>query len=214
MSEKLGDIVLKIFPTGGLETNAYLVFDIKTKEAFLVDCPAPIDEYRDFIIDNNLNLKFLLLTHGHCDHIDGVEDFLEEFKVPFYVQEGDLRMLINPLNNGSLVSHPHVISIKHKPTFYRDGDCLSFGEHQIQIFETPGHTPGSVSLKFMGWLFSGDLIFYHSVGRTDFPFSNSDHLVKSIKEKIFSFSPKTTIYPGHGRQTSVEEEISNNPFIR
>ncbi|MEA2112788.1 MAG: MBL fold metallo-hydrolase [Patescibacteria group bacterium] len=214
MNENLGDIVLKIFPTGDLETNAYLVFNIKTKEAFLVDCPAPINEYRDFIINNNLNLKFLLLTHGHYDHIDGVGDFLKEFKIPFYVQKEDLQMLVNPLNNGSLVFRSPGISIRQKPAFYKEGDRLSFGEHEIQIFETPGHTPGSVSIKFMNWLFSGDLIFYHSVGRTDFPFSNQEHLIKSIKEKVFNLDPKTIIYPGHGRQTSAEEEIANNPFIR
>ena len=204
---------LKIFPTGELRTNAYLVFDEQTKEGFLVDCPAPIDEYRDFILKNGLDLKFLVITHGHCDHIDGMEDFLQEFQVPFYLGKRDLPMLVNPLKNGSLALEGSVISIKQSPIFCKDGDEISFGQYKLQIFETSGHTFGSISVKIDEWLFVGDLIFYHSVGRTDFPFSDFEQLQKSIKEKIFTLDPQTIIYPGHGRETSVEEEIKNNPFV-
>ena len=205
---------LKVFPTGELETNAYLVFDEQTKEGFLVDCPAPVDEYRDFIEENNLNLKFLVITHGHCDHIDGMEDFLQKFQVPFYLNEKDLPMLVNPLKNGSLAFNSSPVSIKQQPIFCNDGDEISFGKYKLQIIETPGHTPGSISIKIGNWLFVGDLIFYHSVGRTDFPFSDSKQLQKSVKEKVFILDSKTIIYPGHGEQTSIEEEIENNPFIR
>ncbi len=204
---------LKVFPTGELETNAYLVFDEQTKDGFLVDCPAPVDEYRDFIEENNLNLKFLVITHGHCDHIDGMKDFLQKFQVLFYLNEKDLPMLVNPLKNGSLAFNSSPVSIKQQPIFCNDGDEISFGKYKLQIIETPGHTPGSISIKIGNWLFVGDLIFYHSVGRTDFPFSDSKQLQKSVKEKVFILDSKTIIYPGHGEQTSIEEEIKNNPFI-
>ncbi len=212
-NEMLNKLQLKIFPTGELRTNAYLVFNEQTKEGFLVDCPAPIDEYSDFIVKNGLDMKFLIITHGHCDHIDGLEDFLQKFQVPFYLNEKDLPMLINPLKNGSMSLGGSVISIKQPPIFCKDGDEISFGQHQVQILETPGHTLGSVSVKIGEWLFVGDLIFYHLVGRTDFPFSDFEQLQKSIKEKIFTLDSQTIIYPGHGKETSVGEEIKNNPFV-
>jgi hydroxyacylglutathione hydrolase len=212
MIEKIEELRLKIFPTGGLGTNAYLVFSNKTKEAFLVDCPAPIGEYQNFIKDNHLDLKFIMITHGHCDHIDGLEEFLKKFPVPFYLQKNDLSMLINPLNNGSL-AFGSTVSIKQKPIFCKEGDSVFLGEHRLQIIETPGHTPGSIAILVGDWLFSGDTLFYHSVGRTDFPFSNPEHLIKSIKEKIFILNPRVAVYPGHGRQTSIGEEVENNPFV-
>ena len=213
MNELSAKLKLKIFPTGDLEVNAYLVFDEDTKDCFLIDCPAPFNKYRDFILDNNLNLKFLVITHGHYDHIGGVEGLLSEFSIPFYVQKDDLPMLVNPLNNGSLTFNSHAISIKQAPVFCEDGDSIFLGEDRLKIIETPGHTLGSISLLMNNWLFSGDTLFYRSVGRTDFPFSSPKRLQKSIKDKLFKLDPKTLVYPGHGRQTSIEEEMESNPFV-
>lgn len=214
MRKKFEKLQVKVFSTGELETNAYLVFNEQTKEAFLVDCPAPIDAYQDFILKNNLDLKFLILTHGHYDHIDGTENFFKKFPVLFYLNKKDLPMLLNPLKNGSLVFGPSVVLIKQQPIFCGDNDKISFGKNKLQIIETPGHTPGSISVKLGNWLFSGDVIFYHSVGRTDFPFSDTEQLRQSIKRKIFTLEPQTIIYPGHGRETSVAEEVKNNLFFR
>ena len=213
MGEKTGKLQLEIFPTGALGTNAYVVFDEQTKEGCLIDCPAPIDVYRDFIVKNDVSLKFLILTHGHCDHIDGVNDFLEEFSIPFYVQENDLPLLVNPLKNGSLVFGPAGIFIKQPPIFCSEKTELVCGKYQLQIIETPGHTPGSISIKINDWLFSGDTLFYHSIGRTDFPFSDKAQLFKSLQEKILLLPPQTVVYPGHGPATTLAEEIENNPFI-
>lgn len=211
---KTKELELKIFPTGVLSTNAYLVINRDTRECFLVDCPAPIDKYRDFILKNNLRLKFLVITHGHYDHIDGLEDFLREFSIPFYLHKNDFSMLINPLKNGSLLFKTTPISIRQTPHFCKDEEEIKFGKNQLQIIETPGHTLGSISLKINNWLFSGDLIFYHSVGRTDLPFSNEDQLRESIIQNIFVLEPNILIYPGHGEPTSVGEEVENNPFFK
>ncbi len=204
---------LEVFPTGDLATNAYLVINKSNQECFLVDCPAPIDEYRDFIKRNNLKLKFLVITHSHYDHIDGLELCLQEFSTPFYIQKNDFPMLINPLKNGSLLFKSSPISIKQQPVFCKEGDQIVFGKYQLRVIETPGHTQGSISLQIGQWLFGGDTIFYHSIGRTDLPFSDEAQLKQSIVEKIFTLKPETIIYPGHGETTSVGEEIKNNPFF-
>lgn len=213
MNKNLGKLKLKVFSTGDLDVNAYLVFDEETKDCFLIDCPAPIDEYRDFILSNNLNLKFLIITHGHYDHINGMEDFLAEFSIPYYLQKDDLPMLKNPLDNGSSIFGLQKVSVKQKPIFCEEGDIIFLGDNKLKVIETPGHTLGSISLLINNWLFSGDTLFYRSVGRTDFPFANPKQLQRSIKEKLFRLNPETVVYPGHGRQTSIKEEIENNSFI-
>lgn len=206
-------LYLKIFPTGVLFTNAYLIINRNKQECFLIDCPAPIEKYKDFIKKKGLKLRFLVITHGHYDHIDGLEDFLQVFSVPFYLHEKDFPMLINPLKNGSLLFKSNPISIKQQPNFCEGGDKIKFGGNHLQIIETPGHTPGSISLKINDWLFSGDLIFYHSVGRTDLPFSNKEQLRESIIQEVFILDSGTLIYPGHGKATNVREELENNPFF-
>jgi glyoxylase-like metal-dependent hydrolase (beta-lactamase superfamily II) len=213
MLEENGNLSLKIFPTGDLGTNAYLIFNEQSKDCFLIDCPAPINEYRDFILKNNFNLRFIIITHGHYDHTDGLSEFLESFPVSFYIQKNDLSMLVNPLKNGSLVLGHLPVSIKQTPTFCKDDDIITFGEEKIKVIETPGHTLGSISLLLGNWLFSGDTLFYHSVGRTDLPFSSLEYLQDSIKNKLFTLDSQIRVFPGHGNPTSIGEEKENNPFI-
>ena len=213
MLEKNSNLTLKIFSTGNLSTNAYLIFNEQSKDCFLIDCPAPINEYRDFILKNNFNLRFIIITHGHYDHTDGLSEFLESFPVSFYIQKNDLSMLVNPLKNGSLVLGHLPVSIKQTPTFCKDDDIITFGEEKIKVIETPGHTLGSISLLLGNWLFSGDTLFYHSVGRTDLPFSSLEYLQDSIKNKLFTLDSQIKVFPGHGNPTSIGEEKENNPFI-
>jgi len=193
----LDDLQLKIFSTGILDTNAYLVFNPKTKDCFVVDCPRPIAECRDFIWDNNLKLKFILLTHGHFDHIDGLPEFLKEFPAPFYIHSAD----------------GFALGVKEQPIFFKDEGEVLFKKNKLKIIQTPGHTRGSVSILLGQWLFSGDTLFYHSVGRTDLDGGDMEQLKNSIKNKLFILNPKTIVYPGHGEQTSIGEEIKNNPFV-
>ena len=211
MSNKL---CLNIFSIGELATNAYVIFDAKTKKCFVVDCPKPIDEYRDFIQGKGLDLEFVIFTHGHFDHINGLEEFLKEFPVSFYIHKSDASLLVNPTENGSLLfdlSAP--VLVKQKPIFCEGGGEISFGKHKLKIIHTPGHTQGGISIKMGERLFSGDTLFYHSVGRTDLLFGDAEQLKNSIKNKIFTLNPKIAVYPGHGEKTSIGEEIKNNPFV-
>ncbi len=208
----MSNFKLKKFIVGEIKTNVYLIYNEKLKKAFLVDCTGPIDEYVDFIKKNQLDLEFVILTHGHYDHIDGLNEFLIEFDIPVYISEKDNHMLINPLNNGSLMMGNSVV-IQKKPEFLTEGQKIPFGKHNLEIIETPGHTQGGISVKLGDWLFSGDTLFYHTVGRTDFPYADTQQLLNSIQQKLFVLEDDIQVFPGHGRETSIGEEKENNPFI-
>ena len=116
----MNHLKIKKFVTGSIETNVYLVFNEKSKKAFLIDCAAPIGEYKDFILENNLKLEFVVITHGHYDHIEGLNEFLTEFDTSFYISEKEEHMLINPMNNGSLMMGDPMV-VNKKPNFLKDG---------------------------------------------------------------------------------------------
>lgn len=202
---------LKKFVIGGLQTNVYLVFNQETRKAFLIDCPAPTDEITDFIKKGKLDLDFVVVTHGHYDHINGLENFLAEFDIPFYVGEKEQKMLFNPLLNGSLVTGEAVV-VKKQAIFLKDLDEISFEDKKLKIITTPGHTYGGISVLFENYLFSGDTLFYHTIGRTDLPFSDHEQLLDSIKNKLFVLDDGVEVLPGHGKETTIKEEKTNNPF--
>jgi len=206
------DLKIEKFMVGPIKTNVYLVFNEKTKKAFLVDCAGLADEYIDYIKKNNLDLEFVVVTHGHHDHIDALNKFLSEFDIPYYISKKEEHMLINPMDNGSLMIGSSIV-INKSPQFVVDGQKIKFEDKELEIIETPGHTRGGISIKFGDWLFSGDTLFYHTVGRTDFPYADAEQLRSSIQQKLFTLKGDIKVFPGHGRETSILEEKGNNPFI-
>ncbi|UCD15974.1 MAG: MBL fold metallo-hydrolase [Candidatus Omnitrophota bacterium] len=203
----MDDLVLKTFVVGDLFTNCYLIYE-KGKKGFIIDVPPGLDEVKDFIQKQNLDISFCLITHAHFDHIGG----LEEFPGSFYVHPEDVRLLSDAgLNFSSFLGEPFVVS--RPPLLLNEGNSLSFDNYSIEIIHTPGHTPGSVSLKLGNWLFCGDTIFCGSIGRTDIPLASSQQLLKSINEKIMKLPEATFIYPGHGPSTTVGAEKESNPFL-
>ena len=200
---------LKTFALGDLGNNAYLIFDKADQEAFLIDAPKPSLEIKRFLHKHGLKLKFILLTHGHFDHIAG----LDGFEAPFFIHPRDEEFLNDPRINASLFcGEPFVV--KEKPQLFDNSMRLNFGQNTIEIILTPGHTPGSVCYKVNGWLFSGDTLFYHSVGRTDIPLASFDDIIASIKNKLLILDPGTEVYPGHGSPTTIGEEEKNNSFLQ
>jgi glyoxylase-like metal-dependent hydrolase (beta-lactamase superfamily II) len=205
----MDELTLKKFTLGALGTNAYLIIDEKAKKAFLIDTPDGSEKIKEFIVKEKLSLDFIILTHGHFDHIAG----LDNFDCPVYIHVDDKPCLDDAgLNGSEFFSRP--ITIKKEAKALEDGSSLSFQASVLNIIHTPGHTPGGICIKLNNWLFSGDTLFFDSVGRTDLPYGSHDSLIKAIKQKIMVLPPDTVVYPGHGPKTTVGREKESNQFLQ
>lgn len=201
------------FVIGIIGTNCYLVHDETSKECFLVDpaaCPAKLMNHMK---DQGLKLAAILLTHGHFDHIMGIDGFLSEFQVPVYAHEAEKELLEDAALNASLTYGPgYTFS---DAVYVQDGERLRAAGIDIEVLYTPGHTAGGCCyyLPRESVLFSGDTLFHGSVGRTDLPTGNSGQLISSIKDKLMVLPGETAVYPGHMDATTIASEKMSNPFL-
>lgn len=203
---------LKRFVLSDMGVNCYLIS--KKNDAILIDAGYRPDIIEDYIDNNNLKLKAILLTHAHFDHIAGLEQIRNKYSAPVYVHFKEKDWLNNSALNGS-ESFPYLGIITSKPAdnLIDKDDFLDIDNFQVKVVHIPGHTPGGVAYKIDNLLFTGDVLFKNSIGRTDFAGGNHVQLINSIRKKLFLFTDKTIILPGHGEQTTIGEEKRNNPFL-
>ena len=206
----MDNLDLKTFIFGELYTNCYVVYDKKTRSAFIIDVPWPCDEMTHFIEQEALNIEFVLLTHGHFDHIGGLRDL----HVPFGIHKDDEQFLKSSVMNGSIYFNSSVQVDRDVHFFLKEGEPVKFGSSLIEVIHTPGHTPGSVCFKIDNSLFSGDTIFFGAIGRTDIALGSYESIIKSINDKILVLPKDMIIYPGHGSPTTVGKEMKDNPFLK
>lgn len=198
---------IQAFTIGLVETNCYLVYDDKTKEALLID-PADYDkQIRDYIKGHDLDVKFIVHTHGHYDHIGGDK----EFGYPILIHEKDKGCLSNPLRSLSFSSGGSLHRlVPHR--LLKDQDIINIKNLSFKVIHLPGHTPGGIALECGKALFTGDTLFCEGIGRTDIPYADGKELEKSL-EKLMNYSDDTVIYPGHGPTSTIGHERRNNPFL-
>lgn len=190
-------------------TNCYLVACPETREALVIDPGADGAGIIARIKAKKFDVKYIINTHGHIDHIGANGKLKAELQVPLLLSEKDLELYHNPGFGLGLVLRKQPL-----PDHYIvDGEELKFGNKTLTVIETPGHTNGGVSLLVEKTLFCGDTLFAGSIGRTDLAGGSYDTLLKSIHERIMTLPPDTIIYPGHGPQTTVAAEAAFNPFI-
>ena len=206
---------IKRFALGPLGTNSYLAYT--DTEAIAIDPggdPAPLI---DFLKENNLTLTHILNTHLHFDHVYGNKALADATGAPILACEKDAYLLDTELGQGGAWGLPKVDPYTYTPLCPGkcEGDIELLGT-KCTVLHTPGHSKGSVSLYFADAkvLFSGDLIFYRSVGRTDFPGSSQEVLTNSILTKIYTLPEETVIYPGHEITTTVGDERNHNSVVR
>jgi len=215
------DLKVESFSLGPLQTNAYLV-TVKKDEL------ESGGRERGFIIDPGMNPKRLLeriagmeieaivLTHAHFDHMGGVDEVRKAAGCPVYIHDLEADWLTDPRKNGSMrwqdVTPP--LSTDAAEYALEEGQRLGLLGETFKVMHTPGHSPGSVSLLYGNHLFSGDVLFKQSVGRTDLPGGKEVDLYNSIRNKLYKLDPNVIVYPGHGPRTTIGYEMANNPYTR
>ena len=197
-------MIIKQFREEPLDNNNYVVIDPESKEAVLIDCSSPDDTIVDYIKEQGAKLKFILLTHGHLDHVMGVIHFQEKHNLPVYVAKEDVPLMADINYWTQLLGWPEVEVPKADKMLQRD-DELMLGNNKIQIIPTPGHTEGCVCYLIGDNLFSGDTLFRGTYGRTDFPGGCQEKMDKSLK-KLFDLPETTKVFPGHGAPTTIADE--------
>lgn len=201
------------YMTGPIQANTYLVYDEGTKKGFMIDPGGYEMRLAGQIRDEAVELEYIILTHGHGDHIGGVEAFKREFPGAKVIAcEKEDRMLHDPIANCSLEMFGKAVKID-ADILVNDRDTLKVGDMELTFIHTPGHTEGGMCIYADKRLFSGDTLFCRSIGRTDFPGGNFNEIIKSIKEKLFAFPDDTVVFPGHMGPTTIGGEKKGNPFV-
>lgn len=199
-------------PLGSLGTNCHiLAFDNKT--AVLVDIGAEDDRLYDIIEKNHFTVKAILLTHGHYDHIAGVERARKTFDVPVYLHEADVPMILDNDKNLATWLADTPLSPITKWQSVKEGDEIKIDGVPITVLHTPGHTPGSVCYAVEHILFTGDTLFHLSRGRTDFPGGSDAQLLQSLR-RLKNLNDNYSIYPGHNENSTLEIEKAKNLCLR
>lgn len=209
-------MIIKTYIVGTLDTNCYVLADESTKEAVIIDPGSSGDKILESIKSNGWNAVAILLTHGHFDHIGGIENIKNQLNIPVYAHQDEKTILENPEGNLS-----HSFSRFNLKTvadhYFNDDFIFQFGaDITLKMIHTPGHTPGGVCYYYEkeSLLISGDTLFYLSIGRTDFPYGSLRDLMNSINNRLFTLPENTKVFPGHGDSTTIGFEKMNNPEMR
>ena len=203
-------MIIKTFITGFLENNVYLVLDKKSKKGVLVDATEMLPEIIDAA--KGYDIEYILLTHGHFDHILGLNNLKKFFCAKAVINENDKIVSDNINEFTRLFNLPDSIPPTYEE-FVKDGDKINCGNLIFKVITTPGHTEGGVCYLIDDKLFSGDTLFRGSVGRTDLFGGNFKKLKDSINNKIFKLNENVTVYPGHGPTTTIKYEKKHNEII-
>ena len=202
---------LKTFIKGPIDANNYLLIDESSKDAILIDCSDSDDSYVDEIKNLGVNLKMILLTHGHFDHILGCNKFKEAFNCDIYVGEDDVKQIEYAPEMTMMLGGIRIPEVTSVNKTVKEGDTFKIGNIELKAIHTAGHTKGGMCyLSNDGKLFSGDTMFHGSVGRTDFLDGDLAKIKHSVKDILFNLPEETAVYTGHGCKTSIKFEKKFN----
>ena len=197
--------------------NGFVVGCGRTREAVLIDPGDEVDELLGAVRDLDVNVRSVLLTHAHVDHITGVAAARDAFDVPVYLHRDDQFLYDIAVQQGAMFG----FKVRQPPPVdaYYDGAPIQFGDYQVRVHHTPGHCPGGVCLEIgtasdqERHLFVGDTLFAGSIGRTDLPGGDYAVLMRSITDVLFPLGDGAIVHPGHGPDTTIGRERTTNPFV-
>jgi hydroxyacylglutathione hydrolase len=196
---------------GQLQTNCYLIES--QGQALIVDPGDEPERIIRFIKDINASPTCIVATHTHFDHVLGVDGVRKATKTQFLIHPEDLPMLQSMQSRVRQFMGFEVPPPPKVDGYLKDGDSLKLGDETIRVLHTPGHSPGSISMSGKGYVLTGDALFNQSIGRTDLPGGDLKTLIHSIREQLFKLDDNTTVYPGHGPETTIGDEKLANPFV-
>lgn len=203
-------MIIKQFIAGQLENNMYLVADEVSKKAVLIDASSNILELIEFA--KEFDVEYILLTHGHFDHIMGLTSLKQVLGAQAVISKDDLVISDNINEFTRLFGLPDIVPPVYEK-FVKDGELINVGGLKIKVLATPGHTEGGVCYLIEDNLFSGDTLFKQSVGRTDLFGGDFNKLSDSIKNKLFKLDDSIKVFPGHGDMTTIGFEKKYNEII-
>lgn len=210
-------LYLKSFCFNPFQQNTYLIYD-EEKTAYVIDPgnsnPSENNILKNFISENNLNLKRLLLTHAHIDHVLGNKFIFDTYGLLPEVHKDDL-FFIEQMSRTAAMYGVNCDQSPMPEKFIQEGDSITLGKYTFDCLHTPGHSPGSISFynNENKLLISGDVLFSGSIGRSDLPLGNHETLINSIKTKLLVLNDDTRVYSGHGPSTTIGFERDTNPFL-
>ncbi len=195
------------------QENCYLYACPSTREAVIIDPGDEAERILARISELQLIPKYILNTHGHLDHIGAIDAVSAVYPIPLAINDADSSMYTDERMARNFGRRAPLV--KRKPDILlKDGDVITFGTLKLEVLTTPGHTQGGVCFVSRPYcVFSGDTLFYHSIGRTDLLGGNYEQLIQSIRTKLYTLEEDLVVFPGHGEPTTILAEKHENPFV-
>jgi hydroxyacylglutathione hydrolase len=212
---KIRGMILETFPVGPLACNCTILGDEEAHEAIVIDPGDEVSRIAKRLTELGLQLKQILVTHAHIDHVGGALKLKRLTGAPIFLNENDLPLLKMMAGQAAWlgVQTPETAPPDES---LKDGLVVGLARYPAQVIHTPGHTQGSVCLHFapLKLLVAGDTLFAGSIGRTDLPGGNFDQIIESIRSRVLALPDETEVLPGHGPATTIGEERKFNPFLQ
>ena len=207
-------MIIKTFPNGIYGAITYLVYDKTSKEGAIVDCTCSIDEIKEIVEKEKINLKYALITHGHFDHVYCLSQAKETFpQIQILIHKDDMVLLENMPMQCQMAEIEDIKIPCVDALLDENSHNLTLGNKEIKIIHTKGHSKGGVCYLIDDVLFSGDTLFQGSIGRCDLWGGSMEEIGESITNKLFILNEDTVVYPGHGDKTTIGYEKKYNPYF-
>ncbi len=211
---EIGDMPIVACVTVGMfEENCYLYACPQTREAVIIDPGDEAERILETIQELKLIPRYIINTHGHIDHICAIDAVSKVYPVPLAIHPADVPLYTDE-HNAQVYGRSAPLVSRKPDILLQEGDRLTFGTLTLEVLYTPGHTPGGICLLSAPFcVFSGDTLFYRSIGRTDFPGGDYTQIEQSIRHKLYTLEDDLVVFPGHGQPTTIIEEKYENPFV-